>query len=55
VDSGFEDKLANHAATARAIEEGDAESAAMQQVLGLHGAGLSRRMAGPSFCAVRKN
>ena len=36
VEGWFEDNLANHAATARAIEEGDAEKArhAMEQVLG---------------------
>jgi hypothetical protein len=33
VDGWFEDNVANHAATARAIEEHDAERAAMGQVL----------------------
>jgi hypothetical protein len=47
VEGWFEGNLANHAATtARAIGEGDAESAVMQQVLGLHRSELSRRMAG---------
>ena len=48
VDGWFEDNLANHAATARAIEEGDAEEArhAMEQVLGFNRSELSRRKAG---------
>ena len=48
VDGWFEDNLANHAATARAIEEGDAEKArhAMEQVLGFTRSKLSRRKAG---------
>ena len=48
VDGWFEDNLANHAAAARAIEEGDAEKArhAMEQVLGFTRSKLSRRKAG---------
>ena len=48
VDGWFEDNIANHAAVARAIEEGDAEKArhAMEQVLGFTQSRLSRRKAG---------
>jgi len=48
VEGWFEDNIANHAAVARAIEEGDAEKArhAMEQVLGLTHSRLSRRKAG---------
>jgi hypothetical protein len=47
VEGWFEGNLANHAATtARAIGEGDVESAAMQQVVGPHRSEMSRRMAG---------
>jgi len=47
-DGWFEDNLANHAATARAIEEGDAEKSrhAMEQVLGFNRSKLYRRKAG---------
>ena len=41
----FECNLADHAATACAIESVDAESVDMQQVLGLHRPELSSRMA----------
>ena len=48
VDGWFEDNVANHAATARAIDEGDADKArhAMEQVLGFTQSKLSRRKAG---------
>ena len=48
VDGWFEDNIANHAAVARAIEEGDTEKArhAMEQVLGFTQSRLSRRKAG---------
>jgi GntR family galactonate operon transcriptional repressor len=44
----YEDNLANHAATARAIDEGDPQKArqAMEQVLGLTHSKLSRSKAG---------
>ena len=47
-DGWFEDNLANHAATARAIEEGDAEKSrhAMEQVPGFNRSKLYRREAG---------
>jgi GntR family galactonate operon transcriptional repressor len=47
VEGWYEDNIANHAAAARAIEEGDAEKArhAMEQVLGFTRSNLSRRMA----------
>jgi hypothetical protein len=50
VDGWFEDILANHAATARAIEEGEAEECrqAMEQVLGFNRSKLYRRKAGAS-------
>ncbi len=45
VEGWFEDNLPNHAATARAIEDGDGEKArhAMEQVLGFTRSKLSRR------------
>ncbi len=45
VDGWFEENLSNHAATARAIEEGDAKKAraAMEQVLGYTQSKLARR------------
>jgi GntR family galactonate operon transcriptional repressor len=48
VDGWFEGNLANHAATARAIEKGDAEGArdAMEQVLGYTRSKLARRAHG---------
>ncbi len=48
IDGWFEDNVANHAAAARAIEEGDTEKArhAMEQLLGFTRAKLSRRKAG---------
>ena len=48
VDGWFEDNLPNHAATARAIEEGDEKKArrAMEQVLGYTQSKLSRQKAG---------
>lgn len=48
VDGWFEDNLPNHAATARAIEEGDAKKArnAMEQVLGYTQSKLTRQNAG---------
>jgi GntR family galactonate operon transcriptional repressor len=48
VDGWFEENLANHAATARAIEEGDDKKArhAMEQVLGYTQSKLSRQKAG---------
>jgi hypothetical protein len=50
VDGGFEDKLVNHAATARTIEDDDAENAAIHQVLG-----FSRSTLGPGgSCGLRK-
>jgi GntR family galactonate operon transcriptional repressor len=50
VDGWFEENLPNHATTARAIEEGDAEKArrAMEQVLGYTQTKLSRRKVGVS-------
>ena len=50
VDGWFEDNIANHAAAARAIDEGDAKKArhAMEQVLGFTRSNLSRRKAGGS-------
>ena len=49
----FEDNIPNHAATARAIEEGDAEKAreAMEQVLGYTHSKLARKNVG----AARRN
>jgi GntR family galactonate operon transcriptional repressor len=48
VDGWFEGNLANHAATARAIEEGDAKKArsAMEQVLGYTQSKLAKQNAG---------
>ena len=48
VDGWFEDNLPNHAATARAIEEGDAKKArnAMEQVLGYTQSKLSNQNVG---------
>jgi GntR family galactonate operon transcriptional repressor len=48
VEGWYEDNLANHAAIARAIEEGDAEKArrAMEQVLVFTRSKLSRRKSG---------
>ena len=48
VDGWFEDNLPNHAATARAIEEGDAKKArnAMEQVLGFTQSKLSKQNVG---------
>jgi GntR family transcriptional regulator, galactonate operon transcriptional repressor len=50
IDGWFEGNLPNHAATARAIDEGDAEKArkAMQQVLGFTQSKLSQQNAGAS-------
>lgn len=53
VDGWFEDNIPNHAATARAIEEGDADKArkAMERVLGFTHSELSRK----NVSAVRRN
>jgi GntR family galactonate operon transcriptional repressor len=48
LEGWFEGNIGNHAAVARAIEEGDAKKArhAMEQVLGFTHSRLSRRQAG---------
>ena len=57
IDGWFEDNLPNHAATARAIEEGDAEKArhAMEQVLGFTQTKLSKQKVGAGHRNSRPN
>lgn len=56
VDGWFEENLANHAATARAIEDGDANRArsAMEQVLGYTQSKLAKLNVGSSNRLVRR-